>query len=684
MANWSNPTLTSLYTDFLTQVKDRDTDLALQFDGTTSTNIPTNAIRWNSSVNRWQKWSGSAWGELATTYALTGLSTTGNASIGGTLGVTGATSLATATATTPATGDNSTAVATTAFVRAQAYATLASPALTGTPTAPTAAVNTNTTQIATTAYTRSQISTEAVLLSGGTMTGQLTLSADPSSPLHAATYQWVQGFPAKIACRVATTANLVVTATSTTLTNAGSLTALSIDGQSLTVGRRVLVKDQTAAAQNGIYEVTNAGSGSVAWVLTRASDANTWNDITGAIVSIELGTANIETLWYCSVASGGTIGTTLITWQLVSNPQTEALGNLSSSGFVVRTAANTFTSRSIAVSGNGLSITNDDGISANPTITSNATSTGTTANTIICRGTNGDYTAGIATLSGALFGPDPILVNDTARRTLAASLLPRIQVANTSQDGSAVSIGNYSTATGSEPSVNLFKSISGTIGTNTAVTNGSNLGSLRFHGAASASAVYAGAEILVATTETWTASTAATKLTLRTTPSGSTTVQDRLVINSNGVLNSQASYDNTVSGSTLTVTSAGVIGRTSSSIKYKKDIEDLESSIVDNAIDNLRPVWYRSKRPSGDEKVFWSHIGLIAEEVDLVEPRLVKYRTDSVSYDENGSAVIDELEKPEPEDVDYARLAVLLLSEAQRQKKIIAELQDKIDNLIEQ
>jgi hypothetical protein len=86
MANWSNPLLTSTYTNFLTEVKDRDTDLALQFDGTTSSNIPTNAIRWNSSVNRWQKWSGSAWGELTGTYALTGLSTTGNATIGGTLG----------------------------------------------------------------------------------------------------------------------------------------------------------------------------------------------------------------------------------------------------------------------------------------------------------------------------------------------------------------------------------------------------------------------------------------------------------------------------------------------------------------------------------------------------------------------------------------------------------------------
>jgi hypothetical protein len=85
MANWSNPLLTSTYTNFVTEVKDRDTDLALQFDGTTSTNIPTNTIRWNSSANRWQKWNGSSWAELTSTYALTGLSTTGSAAIGGTV-----------------------------------------------------------------------------------------------------------------------------------------------------------------------------------------------------------------------------------------------------------------------------------------------------------------------------------------------------------------------------------------------------------------------------------------------------------------------------------------------------------------------------------------------------------------------------------------------------------------------
>lgn len=70
MANWSNPTLTSTYTNFVTEVKDRDTDCATFLDGSTSTNLPTGAKRWNSTTNKFEKWSGSAWSDLATTYAI--------------------------------------------------------------------------------------------------------------------------------------------------------------------------------------------------------------------------------------------------------------------------------------------------------------------------------------------------------------------------------------------------------------------------------------------------------------------------------------------------------------------------------------------------------------------------------------------------------------------------------------
>jgi len=112
MADWSLPTLSSTYTNFLSQLQARDTDLALQFDGTTSSNIPTGAIRWTSSANTWQKWSGSAWGALSSTFAFPAITVSGVATLTG-----GGTSI------TPATDNNTTNIATTAFVIGQASGT---------------------------------------------------------------------------------------------------------------------------------------------------------------------------------------------------------------------------------------------------------------------------------------------------------------------------------------------------------------------------------------------------------------------------------------------------------------------------------------------------------------------------------------------------------------------------------
>jgi hypothetical protein len=161
------------------------------------------------------------------------------------------------------------------------------------------------------------------------------------------------------------------------------------------------------------------------------------------------------------------------------------------------------------------------------------------------------------------------------------------------------------------------------------------------------------------------------------TSSGSPAERLRIVA-ADGTLTSQPTYDNTAAGSTVVVTSAGLIRRTSSSLKYKKDVETLDYSLASNAIENLRPVWYRTKTAAGDDKETWSHIGLIAEEVHEIEPRLVRYRTVEVTTDEFGTRVETPLEVPEPEDVDYGRLAVLLLAEVKSMKNEISELKAEI------
>jgi hypothetical protein len=147
----------------------------------------------------------------------------------------------------------------------------------------------------------------------------------------------------------------------------------------------------------------------------------------------------------------------------------------------------------------------------------------------------------------------------------------------------------------------------------------------------------------------------------------------------NGALNSQPTYDLTGSGSNVIVTSAGNIRRTSSSIRYKTDVEDLDTALADHAIDRLRPVWYRSRNADGDDKATWSHFGLIAEEVDLVEKRLVRYRTVSVTTNEDGERVETPLANPEPEDVDYSRLSVLLLDAVRRMKADLASLRTEFN-----
>ena len=95
-----------------------------------------------------------------------------------------------------------------------------------------------------------------------------------------------QALDVKASVRLATTANLASNYNNAggTLTNSGSNAALSLDGITVVAANRVLVKDQTAGAENGIYVVTTVGDGSTAWVLTRAEDANASAEMTGGVL----------------------------------------------------------------------------------------------------------------------------------------------------------------------------------------------------------------------------------------------------------------------------------------------------------------------------------------------------------------------------------------------------------------
>jgi hypothetical protein len=189
------------------------------------------------------------------------------------------------------------------------YAKIDSQTFTGSPILPVTttlasspAAGTNNTVVATTAFVRAvrldQFATPTADVPWGGR--KITGLADPVASGDAATRNYVdlaiQGINAKQAVRVATVANLVALS--------GLLT---IDGITLLVNDRVLVKDQTAAAQNGVYVAS-----STAW--SRAQDFNIWSEFLSAFVFVEEGTANANNGYLCTAIQGGTIDTTPNTW----------------------------------------------------------------------------------------------------------------------------------------------------------------------------------------------------------------------------------------------------------------------------------------------------------------------------------------------------------------------------------
>jgi len=161
-------------------------------------------------------------------------------------------------------------------------------------------------------------------LAGGTLSGFLTLNADPSSAFHAATKQYVDnasaGLDAKPSVVAATTANITLSGTQT------------IDGIGVVATDRVLVKNQSAPENNGIY-VVSAG----AW--TRATDVDSWAELISAFVFVETGTVNADTGWVCNVDAGGTLGVTAVTFvQFTSSASITAGTGIAYSGGVVSLA----------------------------------------------------------------------------------------------------------------------------------------------------------------------------------------------------------------------------------------------------------------------------------------------------------------------------------------------------------
>lgn len=243
------------------------------------------------------------------------LTAQGNASVAGTLAVTGATVIASTLAVTGAitasggvvgnvTGNVTAASGSSTFNNITISGSLdmdagSSATITGLSTP------TNASDAANKGYVDSVLGSK-LSLTGGTMSGAIAMGnskitglATPTADADAATKAYVdstaQGLDVKASCRVATTANITLSGTQ------------SIDGVAVVVGNRVLVKNQTTTTQNGIYVVASG-----AW--TRPPDADTCAELAGAFTFIENGVTNYNSGWVCQTDPDGIIGIQPIEW----------------------------------------------------------------------------------------------------------------------------------------------------------------------------------------------------------------------------------------------------------------------------------------------------------------------------------------------------------------------------------
>ena len=258
-----------------------------------------------------------------------------------------------------------------------------------------------------------------------------------------------------------------------------------------------------------------------------------------------------------------------------------------------------------------------------------------------------------------------LLVGTSSSRAFVGSALnPHLQIEGTNDDTSIASITRNSNNTGSGRLI-FGKSRGTTNGAVTGVQSDDNLGSILFEGADGTDTTTAAA-IDCAVDGTPGANDMPGKLVFSTTADGASTPTERMRIDSAGsvVLASASAFvaayiynATTASPANVNVDASGFLRRSTSSIKYKENVQDATHGLTE--LLQLRSVTYTGKSEADGATVFG---GLIAEEVDAAG------LSEFVQYAEDGS----------PDALAYGNMVSLCVKAIQEQQAVIEELQAKV------
>ena len=174
-----------------------------------------------------------------------------------------------------------------------------------------------------------------VSVTGGSITGIGSPSSNSDVAIKSYVDDAVAGLRTRIIAEAATTANV-------SLTN-GLEAGDSIDGVTLVAGDRVLVKDQSTATENGLYLAVASGAAS------RDPEHDTIAELSGGMIVVNQGTVNDNKIFLCTTDSTGSIGSTNITYTVVTPSNT---GTVTSVGLTQSGTEFTIGSTPITSSGN--------------------------------------------------------------------------------------------------------------------------------------------------------------------------------------------------------------------------------------------------------------------------------------------------------------------------------------------